>query len=157
MTSPGFGRRSGPSREAFVKLALRHYDRMPGAGLKGGARHPKLPIGQRRVEQGGRRSVTRATSPHAETGSPAHLARSARTEVLRHRGGRSAERPLPPEQSGKQAFNERPPPPRFCREGRNEEGRVNDPERTPLAGTEKACLMDATASPHPLPSSPRTQ
>lgn len=40
------------SREAFVKLAHGHYDPLPGAGLKGDARHPMLPLlGRRRVEQ----------------------------------------------------------------------------------------------------------
>src|SRR6185436_8878580 len=40
-TSPGQERRFRTSREAFVKLARRHYDRLPGAGPKGGARRPR--------------------------------------------------------------------------------------------------------------------
>ena len=44
-TSPGQERRFRTSREAFVKLARRHYDRLPGAGPKGGARRASNPKG----------------------------------------------------------------------------------------------------------------
>ena len=103
-------------------------------------------------EKGDRRSVTMA---RASTRKPEarRIARSARTEALRHRGGRSVERPIHPEQSGTAGVHRAPATPSLC-EGRNEEGRVNNPERTPLAGAAEACLHGRNGMAYPQPVIP---
>ena len=70
-------------RVAFVESAPRHYDRVPGAGLKGGDASRRETAGSRRV--GGVMNATAFRSrpcPERET------------EVKKSHGGRSAERPI---------------------------------------------------------------